>query len=94
MWAVGGWRGAGEVVELVSTWSSSIVTATVFCCWDTHTGNSAGKSTLELVGSLLLFSKVGIEKASRSKTPIKIRFWYLQAGLIIAKETVEAISLL
>lgn len=64
LWAVRGGRGEGKVVGLVST-SSSTLTAAVFCCWDTHTGNLAGKRNLELFGSLLFFSKVGIEKASR-----------------------------
>lgn len=55
LWAVGRGRGAGEVVGLVTIWSSSTLAAAVFCCWDTHTGNLAGKGTLELFISLLFF---------------------------------------
>lgn len=67
LWAVERGRGAGEVVALLAIWSSSALAAAVFCCWDTHTGNFAGKRTLELFVNLLFFSKVGIEKASKSK---------------------------
>lgn len=83
-WAIGSWglERCREGVGLVSIWSSSTVTAASCCCWNTRTGNLAGKGTLETGWQpALLFQGRHWEGIKIKTSIIKIRFGYLQAGL-------------